>query len=498
MGIVIRQSFWASLITYLGIGIGYINSLILFPYFLDVERFGLVRLVQSNGMILIPLALIGMNGVYTKYFPEFNENEKLSNQIISFQLTIILFGGILFASLIFLFRQPIEAFYEEKSSLYNDYLYITIIIFLSQSLFNYFISFLWSRHQIIFTNFIQEIALRLASTTLIAIYGLEYLSFPMLVLSIGLSYVAATGVIFLYILIKFEVKFDLSFIHLPKVWIYKMFNYGVYVFLVATSSSVLMNVSYLITASYLGLAANAILTISVFIATIIELPKRAMAQILSPVLSQLFTDNDKDGLRDNYQLSSLNLGLVGALVAIGIITNLDGLFAIIPKGDTYMEGYWVIVVIVIARVFTMFCGMTSELITFSDFYKWNLFISISGALFMIVINLLLIPIYGIVGSALGTLAATSLTQVIRQVLIYKQLGLIPYTKQHLLIFPLSTLVFLVALYLPKLDNAYLDITCRSVLTTVIFTFLAYSMKISTHVNAIIELGWKLIVSGKQS
>ncbi|MFT7029903.1 MAG: O-antigen/teichoic acid export membrane protein [Marinoscillum sp.] len=498
MGIVIRQSFWASLITYVGISVGYINSLILFPYFLDVERYGLVRLVQSNGMILIPLALIGMNGVYTKYFPEFKDNPKLSNQIISFQLVIIFLGGLFFSSLVFLFRQPIETFYAEKSSLYNDYLYVTVVIFLSQSLFNYFIAFLWSRHQIIFTNFIQEVVLRLASTGLIALYGFGFMTFPMLVLWLGMTYIIATVIIFLYIGIFYNVRFDTSFIKLPKVWIRKMFTYGGYVFLVTTSASILTNVSYLITASYLGLAANAILTISVFIATVIELPRRAMAQILSPVFSQLFNDNDKDGLRANYQLSSLNLGLIGALVAIGIVTNLDGLFNIIPKGEIYIEGYWVIVIIVVARVFAMFGGMTSELITFSDFYKWNLFISISGAIIMIALNLVLIPVYGIIGSAIGTLGATSLTQVVRQILIYKQIGLVPYNIKHFLILPLSGIVLLIALYLPKLDNSYFDIFYRSTITTLIFTLLAYVMRISIHVNMIIDSTLRWVISGRRS
>ena len=45
MGVVIRQSFWSMLAIYLGIGIGFINAVILMPKFITPEETGLFRTI---------------------------------------------------------------------------------------------------------------------------------------------------------------------------------------------------------------------------------------------------------------------------------------------------------------------------------------------------------------------------------------------------------------------------------------------------------------------
>ena len=125
MGIVIRQSFWTSLMMYAGVVIGYINTLVLLPKYLEFDQIGLIRLIQSNATMMIPVAVLGMSGSVVKYFPSFRNNQDTRNSIITLHLSILLISNLLIASLSYFFIDQIALFFEEKSSAYIDYIFIT-------------------------------------------------------------------------------------------------------------------------------------------------------------------------------------------------------------------------------------------------------------------------------------------------------------------------------------------------------------------------------------
>ena len=61
MGIVINQSFKNMVTTYLGFGIGAINTLFLFTYFLDREHYGLVSYLLSASNLIWPFMVFGVH-----------------------------------------------------------------------------------------------------------------------------------------------------------------------------------------------------------------------------------------------------------------------------------------------------------------------------------------------------------------------------------------------------------------------------------------------------
>lgn len=486
MGVVIRQSFWASIITYAGVVIGYVNSLLLLPYFLDTERYGLMRLIQTNGSLLIPLAIVGMNGAFSKFYPKFKNDEALTRRIISFQFVVVLLGSLILTGLILIFRSSIENLYSEKSSLYNDYFYAAIVIFVSQSLFNYFISYAWSRYNIILTNFLHEIFLRLLSTIIIIAFGYQFISFSSLVLFISLSYVVTTLVLLGYLVIKYKLYFDWSFYRIEKEWMVQFFQFGSYIMIVTSSASILLNISYPITASLIGLEANGILTISVYIGTIVELPKRAITQIITPIIAQDFSDQNNLSLKSNYQKSSINLGLIGMLLTLGITLNLDSLFLMIPKGEIYASGFWLIVIICLSRLINMLGGVSPEIVTFSPFHRLNYLLSPLSALLITGLSLLLIPEIGILGAAISTLITVIISQIIRQWIIYWKLNIALYNRNHLKLLITGTATFVCIVLIPNFNHPIVDITLRSTCITVLFIGLTYVWKVSTEINQVID------------
>ncbi|NNK87789.1 MAG: lipopolysaccharide biosynthesis protein, partial [Flavobacteriaceae bacterium] len=59
MGVIRNQSFYNTIVTYVGFAIGAFNVLILFTHFLDDEYHGLVAFVLSTANIMMPLFALG-------------------------------------------------------------------------------------------------------------------------------------------------------------------------------------------------------------------------------------------------------------------------------------------------------------------------------------------------------------------------------------------------------------------------------------------------------
>ncbi len=492
MGIVIRQSFWSSGLIYLGVAFGYVNTLILLPYFMDIEQVGLVRLIQSNGMILLPVVVLGLNGSYIKYYPQFKHDKTEKHRLFSLHIFSILVASILFSGLVFLFQDQIKTLFEEKSALYNNYIYASVVILISQALFNHLISVVWSEFNITIPNFLNEVALRILVFASILLFGFEILSFNQFILLVISCYVLITIILYLIILIKYNFRFDWKFYQLDKISIKKNFGFGSYTMLITTCSAVVMNVSYLLTASMVGLEANGILIIAVFISTIIELPKRVIIQIISPFITQNFNDNKLDDIDKDYKRSSINLGLISLLLAIGIVTNLDDLFLIIPKGEVLGTGFAVITILAFARIFSMVSSISSEILTYSKYYRLNIIVTIVTAAMIITLNLLLIPKYGIVGAALSILVSNVLSNLVKMIILFVKYHFSPFVKEHIWLFFAGLVAYGATYYLPLDLNPIINILLRSVFTASLFLALCLIFKISSEVNSLFFKGVELL------
>ena len=86
MGIVIRQSFYSTLISYIGVVIGYVNLLYLYPKFMQPEQVGLLRTIQDAAILFTPFAQFGLAQTIVRYFPRMVNDQKSSGSFISLML----------------------------------------------------------------------------------------------------------------------------------------------------------------------------------------------------------------------------------------------------------------------------------------------------------------------------------------------------------------------------------------------------------------------------
>ena len=79
MGIVKRDSIAITVLSYVGVVVGYVNKILLFPNFLSEEQVGLTSILVSLAVMYAQFSALGINSTVVKFFPFFRTADKRHN-----------------------------------------------------------------------------------------------------------------------------------------------------------------------------------------------------------------------------------------------------------------------------------------------------------------------------------------------------------------------------------------------------------------------------------
>ena len=75
MGIIARQSIKGTVVTYLGVVIGFITTFFVLTRFLSSEEIGLVRVLIDAATLFVGLAQLGTSSSLIRFAPWFKDGE---------------------------------------------------------------------------------------------------------------------------------------------------------------------------------------------------------------------------------------------------------------------------------------------------------------------------------------------------------------------------------------------------------------------------------------
>jgi O-antigen/teichoic acid export membrane protein len=241
-------------------------------------------------------------------------------------------------------------------------------------------------------------------------------------------------------------------------------------------------------AAQLGLTYLAVYTTAFYMASVIEVPKRAMTAVAMPLIAQAFEKNDIKHINLIYQKTSLNQLIVGAFLLIGIIINLDNIFTLMPKREIYEAGRWVVVFIGVGKLADMAFGPSSEIVVLSKYFWFNIVLLVLLAATVIIANNILIPIYGINGAAVSAAIAVVLFNAVKYVFIQVTLKIQPFSLATLIVLGIAAATLGINFVLPVFDNMFVDLIFRSGVVTVFYGGAILLTKVSPEVNLIFRKG----------
>jgi O-antigen/teichoic acid export membrane protein len=476
LGIIQRQAFRNSIITYIGIVIGFINLLILQPYILLPDQIGLTRIILSAAIIISTFFPLGTNSIILKYFPQIWKNKEASNGFIYLMIFITILSYCLFAFTIHLLQPFIVVHYSTSSMLVGQYFYVIYLISLAIGITSIYVSLLTSLLKTVFASFMNDIFLRVFMSLILILYLFRLISFDWFMKLFFLSYFIQMLALTVYTVIIFRptTKADLSFFKDDN-W-KKLANFSVFITVASVASICLKNADVLIIGQRLSLVDVAVYSISMLIGTIIEVPLNALSKIADAKVSYAFAKNNKNEMAIIYLKSSEVLTFIGAVLFSLVWININDLLSFLPQ--KYWEGVWIVRVVSIGAFVNMCTGVNTSLITYSDKYRYILFLLIGLVIFLVISNLILIPIFGILGAAISFSLSTVLYNLIKSLIIWRMFNFNPLGK-HIFVNLLLIALAVIPLLTFNFSNLYVNIIVKSTVVMLIFLFSAYKLNLAS-------------------
>lgn len=492
MGIIAKQSFWGSIWSYIGIALGYINLVILFPKFFTPDEFGLTRIFIAASMITAQLGTLGIINISVKYFPYFKTNDQRHNGFLFFAFSVATFGSILIVLALILFKPLVIDIYSERSQLFVDYYYWLLPITVALVYFRQYSAYARVILKASVQNFAREVLMRFMHFALIVLFALNLINFEIFVQLFVLSYFVNGMFLVLYLAIKKAVHFMPDFNFYKTLPFKAISKYGLFMIFssIGTYIAGSLDVLMLGALSTNGLADVAIYSVGFHIGNIVQVPVKAVFSIALPIVADALKKNDLKKVESIYKKSSITQLTIGCLLILGLWANIDNVLQILP--ETYMDGKWVIFLIAISQIFNLITGINSGIIVNSHYYKYDSYFLFFLILSNVILNFVFIKMYGLIGAALATAITTSLFNIGRTLLVKLKSGMQPLTIESVYILLISLGIYLLQLFLPDFENLFLDLIIRSVVITIAFVFLIYQFNISEDINRIIDKGFNYL------
>jgi O-antigen/teichoic acid export membrane protein len=142
----------------------------------------------------------------------------------------------------------------------------------------------------------------------------------------------------------------------------------------------------------------------------------------------------------------------------------------------------------------MITGLNGIITITSKKYKYDLYFMLVLVIATIVLNLLLIPIYGITGAALAAMISLVVYNLLRLVFVWYNFKMQPFTINCLWVLLISVGTMCIVHFIPFIMNKYVSICINSAIIGIIYLGSILLFKFSPDINNMVYklTGWKYL------
>ncbi len=490
MGIIAKQSIRGTVYTYSGAGVGFVNTVLLMPKIFSTEQVGLVNILVAIAIIYTQIASLGFPNVLSRVFPHFRNTDNGHNGMFTLGILVSTAGFIITYGIFALTQNYIIEANSEKSALLVENLhYIPVLI-----IFTVFFTFFDNYAKVLFDSVsgtaLREFYARLLILADILLYYFGYIDFEVFIPTYIAAYNSPAIIMILILIIRRQfrfTKFNKTLMHTHKKEIIRVAAFGI---MSGFAGTAIVNIDTYMVTQYLGLSQTGIYAISFYFGTLIGMPARSLRKISSIMLSEAWKRNDMAEIQSVYEKSTTTQLIIGLFLFLGVWVNIDNIFTIIPE---YAPGKYVIFFIALGNILDMAGGLSAMIMLTSKHYNLFSHLSFANVIFVVVSNMVFIPLLGLRGAALASALTWLSFTLIRFFFLKTRYSLQPYSFKHLKIIILAILAYSIPYLLPAFKNAYIDIFFKGTLLLGIFLGLIYISKVSEDINKSIETVLKKIL-----
>ncbi len=479
MGIVVKQSIRNTIITYIGFAIGAANALFMYTNYLGKTYYGLTGFVLSSANIIMPLMAFGVHNTMVKFYSGYPTEEEKS-RFLSFMLILPLLFVIPLGIFGIAFYEQIAILLSRKNPIIHDYVWQIPLIGLSMGYFEIFYAWVKVHMKSVFGSFVKEVLLRVMISIFLFAVHFKWITPQAFVnITVAIYFVMALTMVYFAFRVRRPV-FTLRFPPDKR----PILVYSIFIIVSGSVATMMLDIDKFMLSQYINIDNVAYYSVAIFITTVIAVPSRAMHQIAYPITARLMTEKKHDELNDFYKKTSISLQIVGGYVFLGILINIKQVYLLLPP--EYAAGTFVVFTIGMSKYFDLILGNNNAIIFNSVYYRMVLFLGLMLAVVAILLNMLLIPKFGISGAAVATLTAIGLYSLSKLMFVVNKMKLYPFTKKTIYSLLVSLATFVLFYYWEFPFHAVTNIILKSVLMSAVYAYANYRLRLSAEINQVID------------
>jgi O-antigen/teichoic acid export membrane protein len=492
MGIVLKQSFRNTIIIYGAFLIGGINTIVFYPRILESEFYGMVVFLLSASNLIMPLTAFGIQYSIVKFYSSYETKEQ-KDKFLSSVIFLPIFIALPIGFFWDYFHEWIMIRVTKENQIIENYTFFIYLIAIACAYFELFYSWTKVQLQTVFGNILKELWNRVVVMLLLLAVFFGFITKSEFILYLTVAYIIRA---FLMMFYAFSIYLPKFYYKLPDNFL-EIIKYSGYIILAGSAGAILLDIDKIMILGKDTMDKAAYYTVAVFMGSFIEAPSRAMTQILQPLTSKSLNEFNTKEVENLYKKSSINLLLVGGLFFLLVNCGVSELFKLMPEKG-YAGGEYVVLMISLAKLYTMFLGSNGAIINNSKFYKVALPLALGMSICVYLLNKLFYfnLDLGTDSLALSTLITIILFNTVKLWFVYKKFTITPFTDKSwkmafIILFLFSVFYFwnftISNIFLLDFDiSPIINIALKSILILVVYIFLVLKIKVSNEFDSLLK------------
>jgi len=500
MGIIQRQSIKYSIISVIGILIGALSVIYVYPN--NRELYGLMLFISDFGTLLVPILALGIPSLAVRYFPIFKD-EKKQNQGFFGLLTLLTVVAIAISvALLFFFKEGIVnilvtlQFEAEETARLGQYKVQVLVAATLLAFSMLFTNYISNFGRIAIPNAFNNLFLKLAFPAIVLLSISGWVSIPLAINILLIAYgVITLGLLFYIIhLGAFHIKPKFSFLN--RSLLRDMAVFAAFAILSSSGSMLASRIDSIMISSLLDFENNGDYGILRFMANTIQIAYMALIAIAGPIVAQKIKTNNLSDVHTLYQKTSINGLLLGSFIFISVYANLDYLLQLTSSYGTLKPLMDVFLFLGLAKLFDVATSVNHHIITYSKYYRFNLVLVLLLAFFNIAANYFFIKTLhlGEIGAAMATCLSIFLFNASKFIFIWIKYRMQPFTAATLKLLIIASIILAIALFIPIPFSPIIAILIKGITISILYGLSIFYFKISEDANQLIIKYWQLIKS----
>ena len=496
MGIIAKQSIQGTIVTYLGVVVGFVTTFFVLTRFLTAEEIGLARVLVDAATLFIGLAQLGTSSSIIRFYPHFKtarqDSEKdnrgaAEHGFFFWTILIPLVGFGIFTAIYCACHAPLSQWFGEKSPLFVEYYYMVLpmaFFMLYQTVFETNANV---RMHIVVPRAVRELITRIGLLAAYQLYAFRVVDIDGFVVALCGVYALAMlcNIVYLFSLGEVSLRPDWQFIRENRPLVKQYALYTGFLLISAVASVLAPTISSFFITAEMGLSYTGVFAIATYIAVMISIPYRSVTAIAAPQLATAIKNNNQAEITHLMQQVSSNLLLIGGMILCTIWLNIDLIFHILPNGATYASARSVVLILGTSQLFIAVCSFTSSALNYSRYYAFSLLFSFILTTLSILLNNILVPHLGMDGAAVSNLIAYAIYFILIIITVRITIQAPTFTRQHFKILILILLIIstnsLWQKYLP-INNIWISSIIRTIVLMGSACAIAWGKNLSPEIN----------------